>query len=251
MRVWRYWFLLVAPAVFGQTSINVVPGTALAGSSGTASMTISSTSAGAEPSALQWTLTYSSSVFSNVKLTSGTTLNSAAKSLSCVSSTGQLRCMVWGYNNTAIRNGVLASVSFTVAANAPASSPLGLKGLIAVSPAAKTLATTATGATQTIKSGTPQPKLSKFTCEATSILSLGKTVCTVTLTSPVTRATSIVVQIGVNSDHATVPASITIPVGWSSGTFTVSVGTVAAVATVPVVVGLDGVSLKVYLSLLP
>ena len=252
MCTWRYWFLLLVPAAFAQTSFTVVPGAAVAGGSGTASITISSPST-ADPSAVEWTLTYAASVLSSVKLTAGPELTGAGKSLSCASGLGQLRCIAWGANETVIPNGVVATVSFTVAANAPASTALGLAGVTAVSATAKTLTASATGATLLIGTGTTTgaPKLSTLKCAATSILSLGKTVCTVTLTATAVKPASVAVQIALNSDHATVPSSVTIPAGARSGSFTVSVGTVLTVATVPVVVGFSGGELKVYLSLLP
>ena len=249
MSLWRFWFLLMVPVAFAQTGIKIVPGTAVAGGSGSASITIDSPSSSSDPSALEWTLTYSTSALSGMKLTAGTALSSSGKSLSCASGgTGQVRCIMWGENTKFIPNGVLATANFAVSLHAPASSVLGLTGLTAVSGTAKTVPATASGATLTIR---PAAKISKLSCAATSILSLGKTTCTVTLTSAAIETVSVALGLGANSAKVTIPSSVRVSAGSSSASFTLSAGTVVAKSTAILVASLDGTSATFTESLLP
>ena len=247
MSLWRYWFLLVVPVAFSQ-GVKVVPGTAVAGAAGSASITINSPSSSSDPAALEWTLTYSASALSSMKLTAGAALTAAGKSLSCTNGTGQVRCIIWGANDTLIPNGILAAVNFAVSLSAPASSALGLAGLTAVNAAAKTLAATASGATLTIH---PAAKISKLACSATSIVSLGETTCTVTLTSAAIEAVKVALGLGTSSSQVTIPSSVAIPAWKSSASFNVTAGTVTAASTAVVVASLDGGSATVSLSLVP
>jgi trimeric autotransporter adhesin len=248
MSSWRYLFLLTVPAVFAQTGISVLPGTAVAGGSGSASITITSPSSSADPSAVEWTLTYSTSALSGMKLAAGGALSSAGKSLSCASGTGQVRCIIWGDNTQSIPNGVLATASFAVSLYAPAASTLGLTGLTAVSGTAKPLAATASGATLAIR---PAAKISKLACTATSIFSFGKTTCTVTLTAAAIEAVSVALGLGTNSAKVTIPSSVPVPAGASSASFTLSTGAVVVKSTAILVASLDGASASLTLSLLP
>ena len=248
MSLWRYRILLMVPVAFAQTGIKVVPGTAVAGGSGSASITINSPSSTSDPSALEWTLTYSTSALSGMKLTAGTALSSAGKSLSCSSGTGQVRCIIWGENTKSIPNGLLATANFVVSLHAPASSTLGLTGLTAVSGTAKNVPATASGGTLTIR---PAAKISKLSCAATSILSLGKTTCTVTLTSAAIEAVRVALGLGASSAKVTIPTSVSIPADATSASFTVSVGTVTVASKAILVASLDGSSATVFLSLAP
>jgi hypothetical protein len=247
MSVWHYWFLLVVPVAFSQ-GIQIVPGTAVAGGVGSASITINSPSSSSDPAALEWTLTYSTSALNSLKLTAGAALTAAGKSLSCASGTGQVRCIIWGSNETLIPNGILAAVSFAVSLSAPASSTLGLTGLTAVSAAAKTLAATASGGTLAIR---PAAKISKLACSATSIVSLGKTTCTVTLTSAAVEAVSADLGLGTGSAKVTIPSRVAIAAGASSASFTVPAGTVTTTSKALLVASLDGTSANCSLSLVP
>jgi len=249
MRFWQYAFLLTASAAFAQTAVEIVPGAAVAGGSGSASITITSSASNSEPSDVEWTLAYSASALSRLQLVAGPALTSARKSLSCANGTGEVRCIAWGMNTTPIGNGVLATANFSVSPSAQQqSSTLALNGLIAVSGAAKSITATATSATLTIS---PAAKISELTCAATSIISLGKATCTVTLTSAAVEAVSVTLGLGTNSTKVTIPSSVGIPAGASSASFAVTAGTVANNSTAVVVATLNGSSATVSLSLVP
>lgn len=247
MRAWRYWFFLILPAAWGQTAIKIEPGTVVAGGSGSLNISIASTS-GSALTALEWTLSYSATYISNMKLGAGAALTSAGKSLACTDGTGQVRCIVWGLNTKAIPNGFLATATFAVSLHAPSSLALELTGLTAISPAATPIAATASGATLTIK---PAAKISKLSCVPTSISVSGKTACTVTLASAAVEAERIDLGLGAQSAKVTMPSSVTVPAGGTSATWTVTAGAVAEKSTAIVVASLNGGSESSSLSLLP
>ncbi len=243
-----YWLLLLVPAALAQTTIKVVPGAAIVGGSGSATITLDSPSSAAEPVALEWTLTYSTSVLSGMNLSAGAALTSAGKSLSCVDGTGEIQCIIWGVNNTPIPNGVLATASFAVSSKAPTSSSLGLTGLTAVSSSATPIAATASGATLTISSGA---KISKLACPSTSITTPAEVVCTVTLASAAADAVKVDVGLDYEVAEVTLPRTVTVPAGQRGASYTVSAGAVAAATKAILVASVDGSSATFTLSLLP
>jgi len=248
MRSWQYWFFLVAPIAFAQSNIKVAPGTVVAGGTGYANITITSPTSTSEPSGLEWTLTYSSSVVSALKITAGGATTSAGKSLTCTTGTGQVRCIVWGLNTNSIANGILASTSFAVSVAAPATSTLGLTGLTAVSSAGKSIAANETGGTLTIL---PAAKISTLTCASKSIVSLGKDTCTVTLVSKAIEAVTVSLGLGTGSAKVTIPASTIVWAGSTTASFTVTAGKVTANSTAILAASLNGSSRTDTLSLSP
>ena len=240
-------WLLSACAVLSQTAVKVVPKTAVAGGSGSFSLSITSDS-GSSPASLEWTLGYSSTDLSNVTITAGPASTSAGKSVSCTSGTGTARCIIWGLNTTAIVNGVIATASFAVSKSAAASSVIQLTKLSASSPAGEIIAATGTGATLTITSAN---QVAKLGCTPTSLLTPASATCTVTLASAATAAVSVSLGLGTNSAKVTIPASVTVPVGASSATFTLEANAVAAPSTAVLVASLNGSSATVSIPLSP
>jgi hypothetical protein len=248
MGLWRYWLFLTVPIAFAQSSIKIVPGTAVAGGTGYANISITSPSSTSEPSSLEWTLSYPTSVVSAPKVTAGGATTAAGKSLSCTTGTGQVRCIVWGLNTNSIANGILASTSFAVSATAPATSMLGLTGLTAVSGPGKSIATTESAGTLTIS---PAAKISTLTCTSTSVVSLGKDTCTVTLASKAIEAVTVALGLGTGSAKVTIPASTIVWAGSTTSSFTVTAGQVATNSTAILAASLNGSSRTDTLSLLP
>src|SRR5262244_159851 len=101
MKIRQFWLVLTVPAALAQTAIKVVPGTAVDGGSGSFSIAITSTT-GYAPASVEWTLGYTTTDLTNLKVTAGTAANSVGKLLSCVNGTGLVRCAVWGMNTKAI-----------------------------------------------------------------------------------------------------------------------------------------------------
>ena len=139
---------------------------ALSGASGppgsTITLAVSINVAGSTPpTAVQWDLTYSSSVLSLVSgsfYATGAASSGAGKSVTCnpISAT-DVRCIVSGINTTAIGSGVLASLTFKIASGATeTSTAVSFSSPCASSGSANAVAITATGGTVVITgAGTP------------------------------------------------------------------------------------------------
>src|SRR5207245_8688674 len=90
------WILLgtaASPAVAQQATVSLGSGSAVPG--GTVILGVSlTTSGGAQPAALQWTMTYSASDVTGVNVTAGISAIAASKSVSCSSKAGSPICVV-------------------------------------------------------------------------------------------------------------------------------------------------------------
>jgi trimeric autotransporter adhesin len=113
-------------------------------------------------------------------------------------------------------------------------------------------------ASAAVPAGVPQtatlsllaPVLSSLTCDATSLLSLGATTCTVTLRNPA-PAGGATVSINSNSVLLPVPvSSVTVPAGSSSKTFTAPAGTITSNQTATLKATFNGVSQTASINLL-
>ena len=246
MTAWRYGFILMIPAAFAQTTVKVTPGPAVAGAYGTASLSVASSTA--VPASMEWTFAYSPTDLSNVRLAAGAAMTSAGKSLSCATTTGQVRCIAWGLNTKLIPNGVLATATFNVSARAASTSPLQITGLAATSALAKTISASGSGATLSIS---PASKVSRLTCSPTSIVTPASSVCTVTLVATAVERVGVALGLGAGSAKVTIPTSVIVPAGALSAPFTVSAGLVAAKSTAILVSSYNGTSASFALTLLP
>lgn len=126
------------PGVFIVLACNMPAQTLLSLSSastipnGTTTLSLSLTSpAGVEPAAIQWTFNYQQDQVTNMAVFGGPALANANKSLTCNLSWGAYTCIAWGLNNQVIANGIVASVSLSVAT---ASVTIGLSNTLAASP---------------------------------------------------------------------------------------------------------------------
>lgn len=102
------------------------------------------------PSAVQWTIAYSTVDFGSAIIAAGPAATAAHKQLSCRNRAGSATCLIWGLNNTPISSGVLATVSLPVNHTLDASSQLQLTSSSAADPAGAQLGISTTGGTVTI-----------------------------------------------------------------------------------------------------
>ncbi len=112
-------------------------GTGAAAPGGTVNIGISfNSSPSAQPAALQWTLSYSSTDISSLTVTPGSGATGAGKSIVCSSSPGSTICIVYGLNDNTIPNGSVAVASFVIAPGSTATSiPIQISGVVAATPA--------------------------------------------------------------------------------------------------------------------
>src|SRR3974377_1872718 len=83
---------------------------------GTANLNLNlSSSAGNQPAAIQWTLTYSPSDIISINVIAGGSATAAGKSITCNPSAGSVPCIIAGLNSTVMQNGVAAIVTVTLA----------------------------------------------------------------------------------------------------------------------------------------
>ena len=102
--------LLQCAALAQSAALSAAPASGTIG--GLTSFNLSlATASGAQPAALQWTMSYSPSDISSLSLTIAGTAASAAKTLSCAPGAGSTTCLIYGMNTTVIADGVIAQVS--------------------------------------------------------------------------------------------------------------------------------------------
>src|SRR6266849_28092 len=203
----------------------------LSGGSGAPGATVTvgvglSSSSGALPAAVQWDLLFVPSDLSPVSGTyyaTGGAASAAEKIATCnLISPGDIRCIVAGFNSTAIGNGTVATISLQIAAGTTnASSIVSLSGLSAPDASGVAISTTGTGTTITIIQ--PVRTVSSLTCTPASLTPPATSSCTVNLSAAVTTSTSVALTSG--SASVSVPSTVTVSAGSSSATFTANAPT--------------------------
>src|SRR5215468_6981242 len=96
---------------FAQSTLTLSSGTAAAGSAVPLTLTLSTS--GVPPAALQWTFGYPTANVSAISVVAGPALNSAGKSLTCNAITNGYTCVASGINSNTIGSGTVATASVT------------------------------------------------------------------------------------------------------------------------------------------
>ena len=210
--------VLVSGLAAGAT-LSLSSGSGFPGS--TVAVAISVGATGDLPAAAEWEVSYSTTDFSAVTLSAGPAATN--KSLSCAAGSGTATCLLWGLNNQAITNGVVATLNLTISGSTTTtSSPVQFFNAIMADSAGNAISTSATGGTITIL-----PSLNGLSCVPTSISpSIGST-CSINLTS---AAASGGATVSLNSAPAgaIVPSTVTVPGGSTYTTFQVTAASVAS-----------------------
>src|SRR5947207_7024635 len=105
-------FFLISGAAYSQTSLSLASGTAVQGGSVSLNLSLSASTS----SAVQWTLSYSAADVASVSVAGGPVLTSAGKTAQCRTTSNAIICLASGLNSTTIPNGVVATVTVTLAA---------------------------------------------------------------------------------------------------------------------------------------
>lgn len=210
------------PLLFGATFVctaqHLVVDSASTTPGGTVSVAIR-LSGGANPAALQWSVSYAPADFAAVSLTAGSAAAAAGKTVACRPASGQLRCVAYGMNAAGIADGVVANVSLALSAHT-APRPLSLVAHGA-SPAGQPVNVSATGGIVT----TILPELSTLSCAAAELRAGASTSCTAGLTSAALPGGA-TVALSTDSTLLQAPASVTVPAGQLTAQFSVSAGAV-------------------------
>src|SRR5882724_3154719 len=214
--------IVAVSAAWSQTvSLSLSGGSGAPGASVTVGVALSS-GAGALPAAVQWDLLYVPSDLSPVSdpyYATGSAASAAGKLATCnLVSPGDIRCIVAGFNTSAIGNGNIATVTLQIAAGTPStSSVVSLSGLSASDASGGAISATGSGTTIAII----QPAgntVSSLTCSPASVTPPATSSCTVNLSGAVAGSTSVALSSG--SASVSVPPTVTVSAGASSASFT-------------------------------
>ena len=235
----------VSASLFAQTdTLSLSSATVNAGGSTTLNLSLSSP-LGNEPSAVQWTLTYSTSSIASLSVSTGNAAIAASKTITCLSGTGTSTCIISGLNNNIIQNGILATIRVTLSPIAVGTIPINLTGPVAASVNAAALAATATGGNVSVGGAV---SISSVNCSPLSLASGASSVCTVTLNQSA-PAGGIVVAVSSNNTSLVVPATVSVSSGSTSGTFTATTGSIATNQSATVTATYSGSSQQTNVSL--
>jgi hypothetical protein len=240
-------FLITNGFCFAQVTVQIASASAIAGGTGSANISISTTS-GSAPASVQWKLTYSQADISGMTLVPAAAATSAGKTLTCISGTGSVECIISGLNTAAIPNGIIATAQFRVPASAGESSSLGITGVVAASASGIVLPATGVGGTLTVAQAV-QP--STLTCSPQTLITPATASCIVKLTSAPTNTISLTLGDSVSNAEITMPSSINVPAGATSASFNVQAAAVSAKTSLIVTASLNSRSISFTMSLQP
>lgn len=204
-------------------SLSLSASTASSSPGGTAIVNLSmTTSGGALPVAVEWTMTYSVADVSVISASVAGTAVTAGKSIACTYGIGTATCIVYGMNQAVIGDGVVAQLAVTLTSTTTASStPLVISSPLASDGSGYSIPATASGSTISIVSA---PTTFTLACPASGT---GNLSCTVTL-SQAAPAGGFAITLSSNSASLTVPGSVTVPAGSTSAGFTAQASPVSS-----------------------
>lgn len=231
-----------------QAALTLSSGNANPGSSVTLNLSLTS-SGGATPAGLEWTLGYPTTAISNITVSTGSSASAAGKSVSCYGSNGTTECVLYGIDNTAIANGVIATVAVQLASGTTATSvsiPVG--STMATDPTGSSIPATGSAGTITVQQQTSA--LSGLSCNPTTITGPASSACTITLTGAAPTG-GLSVALTSSDSVVTVPASVSVPAGATSVGFSASASAVTTTHTVSVTASANGITKSTTLQINP
>jgi len=220
-----------------QVTLSIGRGSATAGGSATFAITLA-TSGGAQPSGLEWTMSYPAGSVTSVTVTDGSATTAASKTVTCNTSltSGSTICLITGMNNTVISPGDVAEVTIGVAANVTTTVPVQMGAVNAAGVDGSGIVGSGNGGTIAIGT-TPNA----IACAPIWVNAPGKTLCTVSLAGPPPTA-AFPVTLSSSQASVAVPPSVSVAAGSSSATFTATVGSVSSNFTAIIGASANGVT---------
>lgn len=225
-------------------SVNLTLGSASGNPGSSVSVPITITgSGGAQTAGLQWSFSYPGGV-TGVTVVAGSSALTAGKLVSCSFN----NCIVYGFNNATITDGVVATATFQISPGATGG-PISvqLTNLIASDPAGLSLPVTGTAGSIAVNAVAGPAQLSSLTCSPSSIGSSTSTICTASLDKAATLPA--VISISSNNLLLTAPASVTIGTGQTSTTFNAASGVIPSAQSATLLASHSGVSRSAVISL--
>ncbi len=234
--LWPLSNLLYAQPSLALSSATVAPG-------GSTALNLSFSSSPSSPlSAVQWTFNFPPTVVTNLTVAAGPALSSAGKTLSCTTGGNSYMCVAWGLNTTPISDGVVATLSITPSGGSAL--PVNITNTLGASPTGDAVTVTGTGGTVSV--ATMITSISLMVCSPGTVAPGAFSTCTVILSG----SGGGTIGLSSSSTNLTVPASLTIPAGSSSGTFLAIATAFTADQTATVTVTLNGSTASSTFSLL-
>jgi uncharacterized protein (TIGR03437 family) len=239
-----------APAQAQQLTVSLSSGSSVPG--GTVGLDLSlTTSGGAQPAVVQWTMSYSAADVTSVSVIAGPTATAASKSVVCSSAPGSTVCVVYGVNQNIISDGVAATVTLNIASGAlDTSAPVQVTGVSASAQDASGISASGTGGTISISQTSQPPVTSALSCIPASVAAPGTSACTVTLSAPA-QTGGLSVTLASNNSNVSIPGSLAVPPGSSSAGFTATVAAVTTVQSASLTASAGGVTKTFSLGVAP
>jgi uncharacterized protein (TIGR03437 family) len=230
-----------ANCVFAQgSSLALASGSGAPG--GTVALNLNFQPGGAQATGIQWALIFPSADISSVTVAATSTATSAGEILSCSSAAGHVNCLMINLssNTVVVPSGVIAVATFHISPTTQStSSQILMTGLSASDGTGSSLPLSGTGGQITINQpAPPTASLSNLSCTPASITTPGTATCTVSLTAAAPSNTT--VALSSNNTSAGVPASVVVPSGLSSTTFTANASAVSANTSAMLTASLNG-----------
>jgi uncharacterized protein (TIGR03437 family) len=233
--------------VFGQDALALSSGTAVAGGAIALNLSLNSP-VGSEPAGVQWTLTYPAGNTASIGAVAGSSATAADETITCFSGAGSYTCLLSGMNDAVIQNGVVAVINVTMTSSA-GTTPIGLTNLAGATAAGSPISVTGTGGTITLPAPLVlAPTLAGLSCNPASLSSGASSICTAALSEPASSA-GVTVNLSSSTGALPVPASVTVPSGSTTGSFTATAGTISAAQTAVVTASYNGSSQTASISL--
>ncbi len=237
----------VPGVVFGQDALALSSGTAVAGGAIALNLSLNSP-VGSEPAGVQWTLTYPAGNTASIGAVAGSSATAADETITCFSGAGSYTCLLSGMNDAVIQNGVVAVINVTMTSSA-GTTPIGLTNLAGATAAGSPISVTGTGGTITLPAPLVlAPTLAGLSCNPASLSSGASSICTAALSEPASSA-GVTVNLSSSTGALPVPASVTVPSGSTTGSFTATTNTFTANQTAVVTASYNGSSQTASISL--
>ena len=245
------------PALAQSASLSLSSATGAPG--GTATLSVTLATHGVQIAGVQWDLLYTppdlSPNGSSFYVTGGAA-TAAGKQTTCnIVSPGDVRCLVVGFNSTAINDGVLAGITFTISSSTTVhASQLTFSGVSGTDTSSnpQSVSINATGSTVSIAQNNPTPPpatLSSVICNQNAITPPGSAACAVYLSA--NAASGVTVNLSAGSGMS-VPGSVSIAAGTSSAPFAASASLPVLTPTTAIInATLSGVTRTFSLNLSP
>jgi uncharacterized protein (TIGR03437 family) len=203
---------------------------------------------GSEPAGVQWTLTYPAGNTASIGAVAGSSATAADETITCFSGAGSYTCLLSGMNDAVIQNGVVAVINVTMTSSA-GTTPIGLTNLAGATAAGSPISVTGTGGTITLPAPLVlAPTLAGLSCNPASLSSGASSICTAALSEPASSA-GVTVNLSSSTGALPVPASVTVPSGSTTGSFTATTNTFTANQTAVVTASYNGSSQTASISL--